>query len=242
MGVEAASNGVADCLDQIHKMGVDALSSSVADLTNAGKLQTALVALESAKDAYAEELSELKVLNDAITEKIESVKDEPSLSYDTEPVQCLTLLENLLHEREVFVEELRQQKARYEELEKELEREHAEKLEAQMCLSVLNDTIEAALQGEKLLVEQNRHLILEQELLASRLEEVSKLQLAGCQSQNKCVEPACSSTRHEEVAVGLYNKVCARGLCLFVELVFFCHAMICFVFTTLKENYTFAPT
>ncbi|KAI5070454.1 hypothetical protein GOP47_0014797 [Adiantum capillus-veneris] len=228
-------------------MGVEALNNGVAEVASeaesAEKVRTALVALESAKDTYALELSELKALNDAIAEKLEHrVKDEPLCTSEMEPAQCFTLLENLLHEREVLVEDLRQEKARYEELEKELKREHTEKLEAQMCLSVLNDTIKKALQGEKFLVEQNRHLLSEQELLASKLEEVSTTRLSGLRSQVKGLESACSSVRQEEVALVLYNKVCARGLCVFVELVFFCHAMICVILRTLKENYAFAPT
>lgn len=227
-------------------MGSEAVSNGFVEIGNAGKsaktVQKALEALESTKDVYAQELSKLKELNDLIPSKLEQVKDEPSPSSHSESPQCLALLENLLREREVLEEELRQQKARCEELLRELEQEHAEKLEAQVCLSVLNDTIKEALQGEKTLVERNRRLVAEQEFLASKLEEVTKSRVPAFQSQIKNLESACSSIRQEEVVLVLYNKVCERGLWVFLELVLFCHALLWFILRTVKETYTFAPT
>eukprot|EP00250_Pteridium_aquilinum_P016503 c23134_g1_i1 orf=358-1059(-) len=206
------------------------------------KVRRALQALESTKDIYAQELSRLKALNEAIPTKHDLQGMEGSPCRSTEPSLCPALLENLLQERKTLSEELQQQKARCNELQRQLEQEFAEKLEAQMCLNVLNETLKLALQGEKFLVEQNRYLVTDQQVLASKLDEVSKARLPAFQTQIKELESACTSIKQEEVVLVLYNKVCVRGLWLFVEFVMFCHAMLWFLLTTLKDTYSFVPT
>lgn len=194
-------------------------------------------ALESTKDIYAQELLSLKDLNEAIpTKQVVQIMMEGG-TIKIPP--CPSLLQNLLQEREVLSEELQHLKARCDELQRQLEQEHAEKLEAQMCLNFLNETVQAALQGEKFLVEQNRHLVSDHQVLSSKLDEVSKTCLPAFQTQIKDIEMACNSMKQEEA---LYKTVCMRGLWLSVEFILFCHAMLWFLLRMLKETYSFVPT
>lgn len=204
------------------------------------KVHRAIQALESTKDVYAQELLRLRALNEAIPRKqaLQTMEGSPGM----ELPPCPALLQNLLQEREVLSEQLQHQKARCDEFQRQLEQEHAEKLEAQMCLNVLNETVRAALQGEKFLVEQNRHLVSDHQVLASKLDEVSKARLPAFQTQIKDIEVACNRMKQAEVVLVLYNKVCMRGLWVSVEFVLFCHAMLWFLLRTLKETYSFAPT
>lgn len=193
-------------------------------------LHGAIKALEGTKDVFAQELSRLRALNESIPENRSFQKMEGSQEEIEELPECPALLQNLMKAREVLSEEVQEQKGRCEELERKLEQEHAEKLEAQVCLNVLNETVIAALQGEKFLVDQNRHLVLDQQALSSKLDKVKNL------------EAICHGIKHEELVGALHSKIRIRGLWVFAELVVFCHAILWCLMRTLKETHSFAPT
>lgn len=205
------------------------------------KVDRALQALEGIKDVYAQELSTLRALNEAISTK-QAFQVVEGSSRQSKP-SCPPLLEKLLQERDSLCEELQRQQNRCDELQRQLEQEHAEKLEAQTCISILNETVMAALQGKKFLAEQNQHLVSDHQVLARKLQETSKMRLSGFYLQIKELESVCNSMKQKEVVLLLYTKVCIHGLWVCVQLVLFCHAMIWFLLKVLKDyNYGFAPT
>ncbi|KAH7281726.1 hypothetical protein KP509_36G060600 [Ceratopteris richardii] len=225
---------------------MEALSHGVTELDGANssseRVNETLAALESAKEAYAQELSKLKTLNDSFSKQLDQTKDASPRRSKKQLPESYIRLENLTKERESLVEELRQEKTRYKELEKELEQVHTEKLEAQMCLSVLNDTIKTALDSENLRLEGNQCIISDQEALTWKLKETSKSYVAPFNTQIRELESMRSNVGQEEVAFMLFNKLCIRGLWVLLELFLFCHAMLCFILRTMKENYSSTPT
>lgn len=206
------------------------------------RMRRAMEVLDSTKDVYAQELSKLRILSEGVPTKqaLQIIKGSPDGTTELPP--CPTLLQTLLQQREILSKDLHNEKARCEELQKQLEQAHAETLEAQMCVNVLNETVRMAFQGEKILVERNRHLVSDHQVLASKLVEVSKTRLPDFQNRIKGIEAACNSMKQDEIALQLYNKVCMRGLWVFVELVFFCHATLWVLLRTVEETYSFAPT
>lgn len=176
----------------------DGRSAPCAEMLDMGKSEIkadrALQDLQNARDVYAQELSSLR---EAIPIKQAfQVVEGPS---------CPALLEKLLQERDSLCEELQRQQNRCDELLKQLEQEHAEKLEAQTCISILNKTIMVSLQDEKSLLEQDRPLVSDQHVLA-KLWVASKKSLSGVHAHVEELESVCDTMKQKEVVLLLYNK------------------------------------
>lgn len=214
-----------------------------------------LHALESSRDTYAQELMRLKAITGAFSpnEACDSDKVSPTRDFDMQtlsafgdgPLQstgCAALLEKLNEQKDNLQKELEEQRNNYANLQRQLEQEREEKLEAQSYINMMHETVTAALNGEKLLVEQHRHLLADQRILTAKFGSISKTKLTGLRERLDELESVHGCMEQREESLVLYNKLWIHGLSICLQIVLLCHALFVFLTRVLNADFIHGPT
>eukprot|EP00249_Psilotum_nudum_P032787 c487_g1_i1 orf=632-1657(-) len=148
----------------------------------------------------------------------------------------------LIQEREDLIQELNWQVKNCSELERQLQQERQEKIEAQTQIAILNETIEIAQRKDGSVLEHQICLFNEQQILASKLKATLDKRIAGLGKHAHELQIGCGNLGQSQEISILYSKVWFSALRSIALLFLLCYTVMIFLAPFSLSGQRFVPT